>query len=206
MPQNHEKSNRVTYNRDMFYSFTGTVAEKTDKSIVLSFGKVCYEFLVSLLTRESITVGQEATLYAWLRFRQNNGDLELYGFATRQEKQMFMLLTSVNKIGPKIALNILSATTLSKLQMALSNKKVDFLTDVLGLSEKTATRLVLELSRKIKHLDNAVDLEGDLELEEELASLGFQKKDIRRVIDKLEGAPHNTSDRLKLALKMLKST
>ena len=189
----------------MMYSIKGVVAEKTIKGIILEAGNVAYEVIASTTTKEAVTVGKETTLYTFLKLRHNEGDVELYGFSSKEEKQLFLLLTSVNKIGPKTALNILSATSLSKLQSAIGTKKIDFLTDIIGLSEKTATRIVIELSRKVQHVGESQDLESDLELEDALISLGFQKKDVHRVVDKLEGTPHNTQDRLKLALKMLHS-
>ena len=157
----------------MIYSVSGTVIEKTDKKVVLDTGSLCYELLVSGGTSSALIIGQSITLYTFLKIRPNEGDLELYGFAAKEEKQLFLLLTSVNQIGPKTALNILFATSLAKLQSAISNKKVDFLTDIVGLSEKTATRIVIELSRKVQHLGQPEDLASDLELEDALVSLGF---------------------------------
>lgn len=187
----------------MIYSIHGVIKDKTNSTLIIGVGDIAYEVVVSGSTRDALPVGSELTIYTIVRIRANEGNIELYGFATKEEKQLFLLLTSVNKIGPKTAMNILSATTLPKLQSAISKKKVDFLTDVIGLSEKTATRIILEISKKIEHIGDADGLESDLELEEVLVSLGFQKKDVRYVIDKLEGTPHSTQDRLKLALKML---
>ena len=109
------------------YSIKGVVAEKTIKGIILEAGNVAYEVIASTTTKEAVTVGKETTLYTFLKLRHNEGDVELYGFSSKEEKQLFLLLTSVNKIGPKTALNILSATSLSKLQSAIGTKKIDFL-------------------------------------------------------------------------------
>jgi Holliday junction DNA helicase RuvA len=76
--------------------------------------------------------------------------LELFGFLTRAEEDMFLLLTSVSQVGPKLAMNVLSGLEVESLASAIGRADVGKLTQIHGVGKKTAERLVLELKDKVK--------------------------------------------------------
>lgn len=189
----------------------GEVKEKTEKSVVLERGGIGFELLVSQQTLKTLpALKRQAKLFTFLRFKAQEGEVELYGFASKEEKHLFELLINVDKIGPKTALNILSAAPVKKLQLAISSKKIEFLTDIIGLTEKTANRIVIELAKKVSNLSRAADLlDMDVQLEEALLSLGFSKKEVRKAIEQLDVYNRDYGDlglRLKKALKVLKKS
>ena len=98
-------------------------------------------------TLDTLCVGQEAMLYTYMSVREDA--IVLYGFATQDEYDLFMLLIGVNGVGPKVALGILSAGTADSFRLAVHQKDVKSLTKMPGIGNKTAERIVLELQDKI---------------------------------------------------------
>lgn len=189
----------------MFSYLNGIVKEKGQQSLVLESGPLGWRIFVSSQSLASLKLGEKVKLFLVLRLKMQEGELELYGFKTEEEKALFELLITIDKIGPKTALNILSSTSFKKLKTAISGKKVEFLTRVAGLGEKTANRIVLELAKKVKNLSQPDTLDLDVQLEEALVSLGFAKKDIKKVMAKLEDGSTDLNQHLKKALSLLKN-
>jgi Holliday junction DNA helicase RuvA len=127
----------------------GLVVEKTATGLILDVGGVGYELAIPLSTYENIAGnGEQAQVLTYLHVREDA--LQLYGFATPEEKQMFLLLISVSGIGPKLALGILSKSRVAELQSLIAGDAVAALTRLPGLGKKTAQRLVMELKDKLK--------------------------------------------------------
>ncbi|PIP50145.1 MAG: Holliday junction branch migration protein RuvA [Candidatus Brennerbacteria bacterium CG23_combo_of_CG06-09_8_20_14_all_44_41] len=182
----------------------GKIVEKGMDTVVVQSGGIGWEVLVSKKTSRALSMQKaRVKLYTFLRFKQE-GVFELYGFGTQAEKELFELLISVDKIGPKTALNILSAGSPDKIQSAIKLGKVDFLTRVVGLTDRTAERLIVELSRKIKtSAKHSETFDIDIDVQEALLSLGFTKGQIRKAVDKLDPDTTDFQSRVKQALKVL---
>ena len=182
----------------------GKIVEKGMDTVVVQSGGIGWEVLVSKKTSRALSMQKaRVKLYTFLRFKQE-GVFELYGFGTQAEKELFELLISVDKIGPKAALNILSAGSPDKIQSAIKLGKVDFLTRVVGLTDRTAERLIVELSRKIKtSAKHSETFDIDIDVQEALLSLGFTKGQIRKAVDKLDPDTTDFQSRVKQALKVL---
>ena len=132
----------------MYAHFDGVVAEKTADSIVLDVNGVGYLLQVSAQTLSlAPAAGERMKLYAILSVREDA--MELFGFHSREEKRMFERLRSVNGVGPRMALAILSSMPLNDLSIALVAGDAAALTRVPGIGKKTAQRLVLELRDKV---------------------------------------------------------
>lgn len=93
------------------------------------------------------TKGEEVELHTHLYLREDNATL--YGFATPEELGLFQTLISVSRLGPKLALAMLSAMSVEKLAMAIATGSADLLAEIPGIGKKTAHRLILELKEKI---------------------------------------------------------
>lgn len=130
----------------------GTLAEKDIAGVVVDCGGVGYEAAVPLSTFDRLpAVGDAVMLYTHHEVRE---DAQLlFGFATRAERDMFRLVTSVSGVGPKLALAILSGFTVGDLQLAVSQGDSKRLAAVKGIGKKTAARLVIELKDKINPIE-----------------------------------------------------
>ncbi|MEW6534216.1 MAG: Holliday junction branch migration protein RuvA [Candidatus Auribacterota bacterium] len=109
------------------------------------------EIFIPVSTHEKLpSVGKEVRLLTYLYIREDN--TSLYGFATPEEKEAFILLLSVSKIGPKGALSILSGIRVAELKTAILSNDSKRISLVPGIGVKTAERLILELKEKISHI------------------------------------------------------
>lgn len=131
----------------MFNFLCGTVVESSCGLVVLQCNDIGYEFNVSSQTQSKCIVGAKIQLYAYLQVREDG--IALFGFATKEEKAMFLRLISVSGIGCKMAQAILSGISYKDLAMAIYNADTKSLVKIKGLGKKTAERLVLELKEKV---------------------------------------------------------
>ena len=128
----------------MFSFITGILEEKENNIAVVNCNGVGFELNVSETTIfELPNKGELATIYTYMAVREDA--INLFGFATKEEKDVFLKLISVSGIGGKMAIAILSAMPVSDLIMAIASENIRLLSTVKGLGKKTAERLVLEL-------------------------------------------------------------
>lgn len=126
----------------------GEIAEKLDNKIVIECGNIGYEIYVSNNTYVNIgNKGDFCKIYVFMQVREDG--INLFGFSTTEEKDMFTLLITVAGIGAKIAIAILSGIKLSELMVAIASEDTSILTKIKGLGKKTAERIVLELKDKV---------------------------------------------------------
>lgn len=131
----------------MFYYVKGKVAHVAPNLAVIDCGGVGYACRTTSYTLSSLQVGQEGTLYTHLNVREDA--MELYGFATENEKSCFQMLIAVSGVGPKAALSILSATTPEGLATAIITGNEKALMVAPGIGKKIAQRILLELKDKL---------------------------------------------------------
>ena len=131
-----------------FYYLNGTVAAIEPNLIVVDCGGVGYECATTAYTISQVKQGQTHKLYTYCNIREDA--FEIYGFSTKEEKRCFELLLSVSGVGPKAALNILSATTPSGFHLAVAAGDEKTLTAAQGVGKKLAQRVLLELKDKLK--------------------------------------------------------
>ncbi|MCC7438950.1 MAG: Holliday junction branch migration protein RuvA [Armatimonadetes bacterium] len=135
----------------MIEYLSGTLLEKTPTKAVIVAGGVGYGVLISLATFERLpAVGQHASLFTYLAVREDA--MTLYGFGQTLEREMFLLLTGVNGIGPKIAIGILSSAGTDTLRENIARGNAAALTALPGVGKKTAERIALELRDKVSAL------------------------------------------------------
>lgn len=132
----------------MIAQLTGTVAAKGGMDVVVDCGGVGYAVSVPLSTLDNVpAVGQNVTLKTIMVVREDA--MQLYGFLTEAERDAFKLLTTIQGIGGRIALGVLSATSLDGLRKAVATGNVAALQRLPGIGKKTAERIVVELREKI---------------------------------------------------------
>ena len=126
----------------------GTLIEKEPTRAVIEAGGVGYELLVPLSTYEKLPrTGFEAKLFAYHCVRED--DEILFGFATDNEKAMFAKLTSVSGVGPKIALAILSGSSIAELAMSIAGGDFKRISAIKGVGKKPAEKICVELKDKV---------------------------------------------------------
>ena len=131
----------------MFYYVNGIVAEIEANLAVIDCGGVGYACATTNFTLSHLKKGEKAKLYTYLNVKEDGVDL--FGFATQSELFTFKLLLSVNGVGPKAALTILSSTTPDNLAMSIVMGDEKTLTAVPGIGKKIAQRIILELRDKL---------------------------------------------------------
>lgn len=124
----------------MYSYISGEVTQTSENTVVLDVGGIGYELCVSSFTQEKCQVGQRCRLYAYLQVKEDG--LSLFGFATEEEKNMFLRLISISGIGCKVAQAILSGMDCNALAVAIFNGDTKQLTKIKGLGKKTAERIV----------------------------------------------------------------
>ena len=139
----------------MLYFLKGITAALEPGLAVIECAGVGYACKTTSFTLSGLQPGKPATLYTHLSVREDG--IELYGFGTKEEKRLFLQLTSVSGVGPKAALSILSTTTPSQLALAILTEDVKTLTLAPGIGKKIAQRIVLELRDKLAKEQPDVD-------------------------------------------------
>jgi holliday junction DNA helicase RuvA len=131
----------------MIYRLRGTLVEKDTEGVVVDVGGVGYRASASLATLRALpSLGEECVIHTRLVVREDA--MLLFGFAEREERAAFDVLTAVSKVGPKLAISILSSMSPQEVSEAVARGDVIKLSSVPGLGKKTAERLVLELRGK----------------------------------------------------------
>jgi Holliday junction DNA helicase RuvA len=155
----------------------GTVAARTAAGLVLDVGGVGY--LVAATPRVSARVGEEATVETYTHVREDT--LQLYGFASLDERELFELLLGVSGVGPKVALAIVSGSTPAELRRAIAREDTARFEAIPGIGRKTAQRVVLEL--KEKAISGDAEMAGGAVLARDaLVELGWSMLDAERAL------------------------
>ena len=194
----------------MFAHVNGLVAEKEDGVLVIECGGVGYQLTVSAATlSQAPAAGERMKCYTHLSVREDA--VELFGFATREEKKMFLKLTAVSGIGPKSAIQVLSALSVRDLSLAIVTGDAAALARAPGIGKKTAQRLILELKDKVDNAElvstgvplpaNAVSGGAADEAIEALIVLGYQPSEAARAVAAISPLPETSDEIIRLALK-----
>ena len=179
----------------MYYYIKGTFVQKNDNYIVVDANGVGYMIYTSLNSMQNTgEIGKKITIYTYLHVREDV--MDLFGFTTIEEKNMFMQLISVSGVGPKAALSILSVTTPAKFAVAVITNDVKTITKASGVGPKMAQRVILELKDKMKTDELEIDLEDESddilsdnrsEAISALVVLGYSSNDAQKAIKGIDG-------------------
>lgn len=156
----------------------GKIISAKPTKILLDVNGVGYSVNISINTFENITDKQSVSLYIHTNVKEDS--ITLFGFYTEAEKDMFELLISVNGIGPKLAISILSGIRVDDLKNAIQSGDISRIIAVPGIGRKTAERLVLELKNKVDQIGEAGGKEIPFSIKNEaisaLTTLGYNYK------------------------------
>ena len=195
----------------MFAYIKGSLEEKTSNYVVIDVNGIGYKIFMSLGSINNIgELGNIVKVHTHYYVREDN--ISLYGFLSNEELKMFELLLSVSGIGAKSAISMLSNITPSDFALAIITNNVAALTKIPGIGAKSAQRIILELKDKLKDEDTVSKAEvSNKQIESEnmkdaldaLQILGYNKKEIEKVLEKLELEDLSTENIIKNALKYL---
>ncbi len=202
----------------MISSLRGTVQEKSLEEATLDVGGVGYRVFFSTLTLGRLPAEGEP-VQVRIRTVVREDAFELFGFLTRTEEELFLMLNSVSHVGPRLALAVLSGMEVPELVAALGRGEVARLTKIHGVGKKTAERLVLELKEKVKtlHLEQvATQMKPEAPASKNLADLISALVNLGYKAPQAVKAEASASERLgeeaafqalfREALKMLRAT
>jgi len=166
----------------------GKLVSKLPTEIVVEVNDVGYSVGISLSTFEQLSrIGEEVMVFTYTYVREDA--LRLYGFATKEERETFLMLINVSGIGPKLALTILSGISLNKLKLAIVNEDINLLTTITGIGKKIAQRLIVELKEPLSTVIPKVEgwKKEDYALRNEaanaLVALGYKRGESLRAVD-----------------------
>jgi Holliday junction DNA helicase RuvA len=188
----------------MLYSIKGILILREPAKAVIEAGGIGYEIHIALNTFSALPeTGSEIKLYTHLVTREDG--MFLYGFMHEQEKRIFLLLNTVSKVGPKLALAILSGISTNKLKDAIITNDYQLISTIPGIGRKTAERIVLELKDKFDEVfDQPVQEDSNIEdVLSALANLGYKKQDCKAIVKKLSNEFSDFESLLKESLKQL---
>lgn len=197
----------------MIASLSGILKIKTPTEVLIEVQGVGYAVSIPLSTFEKLgDTGSATTLLTYFHVREDA--LQLFGFATKEERFLFKLLISVSGIGPKIAQGILSGISAAELRHHIARENITALTAIPGVGKKTAERLIIELRDKIGKLELTTPSTATLSNQQEdtrqeallaLTSLGYNRqiaeKALRQVLTETNGTSLPLQELIKKALR-----
>ncbi len=197
----------------MIGKLRGQIDSVDEGTVIIDVAGVGYQVRVTAGELDRIGgVGEEVILYIHTHVREDA--LELFGFRSRRELQVFQMLVGVSGVGPRMAMDTLSALDPADFLRAVGSADIAVLTQVSGVGRKTAERLVLELQDRVGGIDltpaAAEDAGGDAPVEEAaeaLQALGYNRAEavraVRRVVRGAAETDIDVQDLIRLALREL---
>lgn len=196
----------------MYEYLKGNITEITPAYVIIECGCIGYEALISLNTYELIKDKKQILLYIYHYIRED--DQQFFGFATKDERELFKLIISVNGIGVASARMMLSSLSDEEIRKAIIDEDVNKIKSIKGIGQKSAQRIIMELKDKIVN-SNAVGSKLRLNISTNnaavneasmaLAMLGFNKSAIAKVVPEIVKTNPSLSveELIKIALKQL---
>jgi len=190
--------NQHCYNEVMIAFLSGQILEKTQQFLIVVQGGVGYKVFVTPKSLEA-AVGDQVKLYTYLK--SSDDGQTLFGLPDFASLQFFELLITVTGVGPKVALAILSASSVDMLSEAIANQDSAIFTRISGVGNKTAEHIIIELKSKMATLP-MTEAGGSTDVFDGLIGLGYNSREVREVVQKIDRSKP-TEQQLKEALKLL---
>jgi Holliday junction DNA helicase RuvA len=187
----------------MIATLSGEITGIEEDALIVEIGGLGIRTYVPATLKEKLKVGEKIFLHTHFVLREDA--MSLYGFETQAERELYALLLSVNRVGPKLALAILSSLSLDTVKRAILNEEFEILNRVSGVGKKTAQRIVLSLQDKLKPTDTLAEVaamsDTDGEVLAALTALGYSVVEAQVAIQSIpKDSPKDVETRLRIAL------
>lgn len=185
----------------------GKISEKFNGSIIIDVNGLGYELFVSVVDFDLVSLGESVKFYTYHHVREQSE--ELFGFSTLSAKKIFEMLISVQGVGPKAALAILSLGNVETVRNAIANSNAGFIQKASGVGKKTADRVVVDLHDKVglpaKYENSNEIIENNQlnssdEAVEALMALGYTLADASEALKNID-TDLSTAERVTKALR-----
>ena len=188
----------------MIASINGKVSFSLPEGIVVDVGGVGYLVHIPAPLKDKFRGGELVFLYIQMVVRQDA--IALYGFETVEGREFFNLLTGVDGVGPKLALNVLSIMNPDSIRRAIFSEQPELLTRVPGVGKRTAQKIQLYLQDKVTRIEGITPIapysDADTEVLAALTTLGYSVVEAQAALQSIpRGAPEDVEARLRLALQ-----
>jgi holliday junction DNA helicase RuvA len=188
----------------MLATLRGEITQIEENALVIEVGGVGLRVLAPAPLRGQKKVGETAFLYTYLVVRET--ELTLYGFESQADRDLFTLLLGVDKVGPKVALSVLSTMNIESVQRAVFSDEPELLSRVPGVGKKSAQKIALHLKDRLKPIDTFASVaamsDSDSEVLAALTALGYSVVEAQTAIQALpKDAPDDVEERLRMALQ-----
>lgn len=191
----------------MISYLNGKILNKSQNYVIIKVGDIGYQVFVNSAMFADLEIGQDVEVYTHQYVREDS--LDLYGFKSMEDLEMFELLLSISGIGPKSALGVLAVSNVEDVKESIARGDSSLLTKVSGIGRKTAERVVLELREKIGNLKLET---GDLKSGtgsasgdeiDALMALGYSMTQARDALRAVDSKIKDSGERIKQALKKM---
>ena len=191
----------------MIGQISGRLIEKNPTDLVIDCGGVGYEVKISLNT--FTTLGSDEAVRVFTKLIVREDAHLLYGFSSKEEREMFNHLISVSGIGPNTAMIMLSSLVPDEIAQAILTEDVATIQKIKGIGTKTAQRVIIDLKSKVSKMELSSENiftsnnRNRFDALNALVSLGFDKKSAEKVLDKIDTGTQSVEELIKDALRNL---
>ncbi len=197
----------------MIGQLTGKILHKSPTETIIDIGGTGYQVNIPVTTFDRLpAVGETVTVFTYLHVREDA--LQLYGFSTKQDKELFRKLITISGVGPKLAQTVMSGLSYDELIRAIQQGNIAQLNKIAGVGRKTAERLVVELRDKLAEVqlaEESTDVKTLDNIQTEallaLTTLGYSRNAsenaLRSVLTERNGEDVSIEELIKAALKRL---
>ena len=193
------------YNEFMISSLRGEISKIGNNFVEIEVGGVGYLVWCGFNFLKKRSVGEELKIYTYQAVSEN--DISLFGFENGDEVDLFKMLISVSGVGPRSGAAIMGQVSSEEIIKAISDADVKFFEKMKGIGKKTAQRIIVDLKSKIGGLGELDLAKGEKVVDDELVmslkSLGFDKKEIEKVVNRLPGNLEIVEEKLAWCLSNL---
>lgn len=187
----------------MIASISGKVIQLTKETVIIDINGLGIEVFVPKPLLSETEAGDLLYLYTYMLVREDN--ISLYGFASLEEKQLFLQFLAVGGIGPKLSLSILSSLSIDNIRSAILSEKPDYFSRVPGVGKKTAQKIIIQMQGKLPDskgfaIRNITDV--DDAVVDALISLGYSVVEAQTALQTIpKDTPDDVETKLRVALQ-----
>lgn len=187
----------------MIASISGKVIHLTKETVIIDINGLGFEVFVPKSLLSDTEKGDLLYLYTYMLVREDN--ISLYGFASLEEKQLFLQFLAVGGIGPKLSLSILSSLSIDNIRSAILSEKPDYFSRVPGIGKKTAQKIIIQMQGKLPDSDGlAIRSITDVDdaVVDALISLGYSVVEAQTALQTIpKDTPDDVETKLRVALQ-----